>query len=359
MSRAQHGLMRATTPASSYGRDILRPPVLNRRRLLLLAAIAAAGFAVKTRGIPPPTPNPPGSFSFAVLGDGPYYELHGEALQYRLVLREIDAHDLSLVLHVGDIFWRPCSDERYRQTLDEFSALRHPVIYTPGDNEWADCWTKATGSFEPLDRLARLRQVFYATPARSLGGRPVPVITQAGREPFAEFVENARWTHQGVVFATVHLVGSWNGREAFPGRTAAHDEAAIRRTAAAAAWLRDTFAEASAASARAVVIGFHANPAFEAPAADKYRQSYEPFLTALEEEAERCGKPVLVAPGDDHDFIVDHPLLRRTTGRRLDNVTRLQVPGSPDIGWVRVVVPPDANAAFAFENRVVPWWKYW
>lgn len=333
--------------------------MLRRKLLMLVTALAAVAALVSTSGIPAPSPNPPGTFSFAVLGDAPYYALHGEALQYRLVLRELDAHSLSLVLHVGDIFWRPCSDERYQQTLDEFNALRHPVIYTPGDNEWTDCWDQATGSFEPLERLARLRHIFYATPTQSLGGRRVSIASQAGRGPFVEFVENVRWTHEAMVFATVHLPGSWNAREAFPGRTVAHDEASRRRTDAAAAWLRDTFVDAGARSASAVIIGFHANPGFGSPVVDEYRQSYEPFLTTLEEEVEQFGKPVLVAHGDDHEFTVDHPLVRRTTGRRLDNLTRLQVPGSPDIGWVRVVVTPGPQTTFAFENRVVPAWKYW
>ncbi len=335
--------------------------MLRRKLLTLVAALAvlATAAVVATRGIPAPTPNPVGTFSFGVLGDAPYNILHGEALQYRLVLRELDAHDLSVVLHVGDIFWRPCSDERYRQALDAFNRLRHAVIYTPGDNEWTDCWDEATGSFDPLERLATLRQIFYAIPTQSLGGRRVSVGNQASHEPFAEFVENVRWTHEGLVFATVHLPGSWNAREAFPGRTTAHDEASKRRTDAAVAWLRDTFADARVRSASAVVIGFHANPGFDAPVTDDYRQAYEPFLAALEEEVEQFSKPVLVAHGDGHEFTVDHPLVRRTTGGRLDNLTRLQVPGSPDIGWVRVVATPGPLTTFAFENRVVPVWKYW
>ncbi len=27
---------------------------------------------------------------------------------------------------------------RGRKTLDEFTRLPHPVVYTPGDNEWTD-----------------------------------------------------------------------------------------------------------------------------------------------------------------------------------------------------------------------------
>jgi Calcineurin-like phosphoesterase len=330
-----------------------------RKLVILLAVVAALAVVVSTRGIPAPTPNPPNTFSFAVMGDAPYIALHGETLRYRLVLKDLDAHDLSFVLHIGDIFWYPCSDARYRRTLDEFNALRHPVIYIPGDNEWADCWTETTGSFDPLERLTRLRQIFYAAPTQSLGGRRVAVVSQGGGDRFSEFVEHVRWRHDAVLFATVNLPGSANARQAFPGRTAANDEAATRRMDAAVAWLHDTFAEARATDASAVVIGFHANPSFEAPVDDGYRQNYEPFLTALEEEVEQFGKPVLVAQGDDHHFIVDHPLVRRTTGRPLENLTRLQVPGSPDVGWVKVVASTGPHATFTFENRVVPRWKHW
>jgi len=159
--------------------------------------------------------------------------------------------------------------------------------------------------------------------------------------------------HDGVVFATAHLVGSRNGYGSFPGRTAVDDEAAKRRTEAATAWIREAFAEAGATDARALVLAFHANPSFEAPLNNGYRRSYEPFLSTLAEEVARFGRPVLVVQGDDHVFLVDHPLAN------LPNLTRLQVPGSPRVGWVRVVVTPGADSPFAFEQHVVPRWKYW
>ncbi len=310
-----------------------------------------------TRGPEAPTPNPPGAFSFAVLGDAPYYAW--EELQYRLVLQTLDANDLSFVIDVGDIFWRPCTDERYRQTLGEFNGLRHPVIYTPGDNEWMDCWEPGSGGFLPQDRLNRIRQIFFQNPTRSLGGTTLSLISQAGREPFHEFGENARWSHEGIVFATVHIVGSKNGMKSFPARTEADDTAARRRTEAAAAWVRETFAEARTLNASAVVLSFHGNAGLEESADDPDRQAFEPFITTVEEEAERFGRPVLLAHGDGHDYTVDQPLVRRTTGQRLENLTRLQVPGSPEVGWVRVVVTPGAETSFTFEKHVVPRWKYW
>ena len=328
-----------------------------RRVLAVGVLVALVGFWLATRESPAPTPNGPGGFSFAVLGDAPYY--FWEDIKYRRVLRELDAHPLEWVLHVGDIFWRPCSDARYRRTLDEFNRLTHAVIYTPGDNEWTDCWEPQTGEFAPLERLARIRRTFFTNPSQSLGRRALALESQEKSPAHREFVENARWSHAGVIVATVHLVGSANGRKRFPARTLEHDAEVGRRTQAAAAWVRETFALAREQDARAVVLGFHASPGFDLPVGHFWRESYEPFLTALEEEAESYARPVLIAHGDDHHYIVDRPLVRRTTGKRIDNLIRLEVPGSPDVGWVRVRVTPAAASPFDFEPHVVPWWKYW
>jgi len=305
---------------------------------LLLILVAAF---VLTRGLDPPNPNPPGGFSFAVMGDAPYDWLEG--LRFRLVLEHLNAHDLTAVISIGDIFWRPCSDDMYRRTREQFNGLRHPVIYTPGDNEWFDCWEPESGGFMPQERLARLREIFFNAPTQSLGRRKIALAAQR------ELVENVRWTGNGIVFATVHLIGSGNGMWRFPARTAVDDEAARRRTEAAAAWTRETFNAAKASEASAVVIALHGNP-FDDEAKD--REPFQPFLMTLEEEAKRFPRPVLVAHGDHHEFRVDRPL-------ELVNLTRLEVPGSPDVGWVRVTVTPGARNPFAYENHVIPRWKYW
>jgi hypothetical protein len=305
--------------------------------VLVLAALAA----FLSRGLDPPTPNPPGSFSFGVMGDAPYNL--PEELRFRLVLRDLDAHDLSTVISVGDIFWRPCTDEMYQRARDQFNGLRHPVVYTPGDNEWFDCWEAGSGGYEPQERLARLRQIFYTAPARSLGGRKIALVSQP------EFIENVRWIDHSFVFATVHLIGSGNGMRPFPNRTE-DDVAAVKmRTVAAAAWLRETFGAAKAANAPAVVIAMQGAPFDEEP---KDREPFEPFLMTLREEAERFQRPVLIAHGDHHEYQVDRQL-------GLANLTRLEVPGSPNVGWVRVTVTPDAREPFAFDSHVIPRWKYW
>jgi hypothetical protein len=324
------------------------------RRLLIAALLVAASVAAvigSTRGPPPPSASPAGTFSFAALGDSPYSWY--EDLQYRVVLEDLASHDLSFVVHVGDILDSPCTDERYRRTLDEFNALPHPVVYTPGDNEWADCWS--SGDFAPLDRLARIREMFFDDADRSLGGRQIALERQSAQAEFGEFPENARWEHRGVVFATLHLVGSWNGTAS---RMESSELEAERRLNADVAWLRATFAVARESDAAAVVVAFHANPAFDEPDAAR-RDVYDRFIAALEEEVEGVERPVLAIHGDWHEYTVDHPLTSRATNRSLGTLTRLQVPGSYDVGWVRITVRPGAAEPFTFEPRVVPRWKYW
>jgi hypothetical protein len=313
------------------------------RRVAILAAITAAGIAVlvTTSGPPGPLPAPPReAFSFAALGDAPYYPW--EELRFRTVLADLDQHDLASVIHVGDVFWRPCTDDHYRKALDRLDRLRHPVVFTPGDNEWTDCWEPGSGAFVPLERLERLRQIFFARP---------PALPGLQRQN--GFVENVRWEQGGVVFAAVHVVGSSNGMQDFPGKTPADDQAARARIAAASEWTREAFREAARRNAPAVVIAFHASVSLEQPRGHQWRIPYEPFIEALESETARFGKPVLIVHGDDHEYLVDHPVAR------LPNLTRLEVPGSPQVGWVRVAVTPGAAQPFACTSRVVPSWKYW
>ena len=121
--------------------------------------------------------------------------------------------------------------------------------------------------------------------------------------------------------------------------------------------MHESFAEATASGAPAVIVAFHGTLGFGQPT--EARGAYEPFATALEEEVERFGKPVLIVHGDAHKLTVDHPLVRRTTGRWLANFTRLEVPGSPDVGWVRILVTPGAAQPVGFQPLIVSGWRFW
>src|SRR5204862_8248254 len=107
-------------------------------------------------------------------------------------------------------------------------------------------------------------------------------------------------------------------------------------------------------NAGAVGLALHPSPPYEDPPGHPNR--CEPFLAAPEEEVPRFKKPVLLIRGDGDEYTDDSPVISRHT---LPNFTRLEVPGSPDVGWVRVFVKPGTTTTFAFEKHVVPRWKYW
>ena len=192
----------------------------------------------------------------------------------------------------------------------------------------------------------------------SLGGRTITLDHQGDDPQHGEFLENARWVHEDIVFATLHLVGSANARRPFPGRTDGEMAEPDRRTAAAAAWLSETFTLARELDAPAVVLAFHAHVFFEEEPDSPDRRAYEPFLETLEAEVADFEGEVLAIHGDWHDYIVDQPLSDRTTSRTLVNFTRVQVPGSPAVGWVHVTVTPGSEELFRLEPRVVPYWPW-
>lgn len=292
---------------------------------------------------------------FAVFGDAPY---HGfDFPRYSQVLKQLDRAELDVVIHVGDLLWYPCDEKTYRNRLEGFQRLRHPLVYTPGDNEWADCHEEVTGSHLPLERLAKVREVFFDEPSQSLGGRTVALQSQGESADFSEFVENARWRIGDVVFATVHFPGSWNAGAIFPARSEADDKATRRRTAAAVAWIQQAFAAADHDDARALVLATHADLNLTAAPDDDYQRSYAPFVERLEALVADADFPVLLVHGDSHEYTADQPLRDRRNGRALDNFWRLQVMGAPDIGWAEVAVTGDPDAPFEFTAHDVPWWK--
>lgn len=318
----------------------MRPPA----SALLLVAALTPGCGPGAAGPPPPD-----AFAFGVFGDGPYY--FWEEGPFARMIEDVNRADLAWLLHVGDILDGSCSDEAYEKRHRQFATIRHPVIYTPGDNEWTDC--HQGGGYDPLDRLASLRRTFFGEPGWSLGARRMMLETQATDSTVAEFVENVRWAYGGLVFATVHLVGSENGLEVFPGRTLASDAEVERRTAAAVAWLDAAFAAARADSAWGVVLALHGNPGL---APQDSRRGYYAFVQALDRHVAAFDGQVLLIHGDSHTQRVDHPLVD-AAGTPYPHFTRLETFGSPDIGWIRVVVDSAAGRFVQFEpRRIRGWW---
>lgn len=312
----------------------------NSSLLFILGLLASVAASLPARAA---------TFSFAALGDTPYV-LPEDLERFARLITRINAARPAFTIHVGDI--KPgntrCSDEHYAKIGEMFATFEQPLIYTPGDNEWTDCHRADNGGYDPLERLAKIREMFYPSPARSLGRTKIALEHQGNDARHGLYIENARWERDGVVFATVHVVGSNNNLQ--------RDQAAVNeylaRNAANLAWMQATFAQAGARNAKAVVLAFQAEPGWEHDGFDDRRSGFNDTLNALRRHAREFGKPVLVIHGDRHRFVVDKPL--RINRQLLYNVTRVMVYGDQEVHGVLVHVDPDDPDVFSFRSLTVP-----
>ena len=319
--------------------------------------------------------NPP--FQFAAMGDTGYSK-RGEQ-EFARMLAAIDRETMAFVVHVGDFeadprpyerspdrISMPCTDENFERVLASFQASVHPFIVTPGDNDWTDCHLVKARTFDPVERLAKVRTMFFPE-GKSLGRRTLAVESQAKDPAFARFRENLTWTVNGVMLATLHIVGSQDNK----GRTPDMDAEQAERSAANVAWLKRTFAAAKAGNALGLVLISQANPEFEAhwtsslqeryvravPGANTPKESgpsvFAGIVDALADEMEGYRRPVLFIHGDTHLYRVNKPLMSRKTKRFFEHFTRLEVFGDPDTHWVRVTVDPAKPGLFVIEPEIV------
>jgi hypothetical protein len=313
---------------------------------------------------------------FALIGDMPYDA--GQKREFANVMKEIDAADLGFVVHDGDfwfdgIAWKktskglpPCSDEVFKDRLDLASNSRHPFIFTPGDNDWADCYRAKPRTYDPLERLAKLRKMFFKGD-QSLGRRTMKLTRQSEDNRYVKFRENVRWTYGGVQFLTLHMVGTNNNL----GRTPEMDAEYAERNAANLAWMREAFKLANRNDNKAIMIIAQANPRFETNWTPKLQKRYmflgvkikpfkkrratgfDDFVAALEKETLAFGKPVVYVHGDTHTFRIDKPLIGSTSKRMIENFTRVETIGYKNTHWIRVTIDPQDPNVFRFRQEIV------
>jgi len=307
------------------------------------------------------------SFSFGLWGDMPYQKA-GDDPKIPALLKSINQSDIAFSIYDGDIKdgSSKCTEDIYASALAMFGELKKPVVYVPGDNEWTDCHRLNNGGYDALERLAYLRKTMFPT-TRSLGQRTMALTHQAPQGE--KFVENTRFTHQGIVFATLNVPGSNNNKildekdcTQKSARTATQCEASnaeyLERDAANVRWMQEAFADAKARKARGVVLVIQADPGFDLPETEGVDESQAPgvsgyrnFIGHVVSETEQFAGQVLLVHGDTHFFKVDKPLYSPT--RLLPNLTRLQTFGSPLIHWVRVTVEPKNPNVFAVQPVIV------
>lgn len=356
-----------TTSCGTHAGGGHRFPLVVAASVLLLAGCATAPGGTETSGI---------RFEIALIGDMPYDGRQEQ--QFPNVMKEINAADLAFVVHDGDFQWDgagwnekaggmpPCSDATFEDRLRLAQSSRHPFIFTPGDNDWTDCHRSKPRAYDPLERLEKVRQMFFEGD-HSLGQRMIRLTRQSENPKYAKFRENARWTYGDVLFVTLHIVGSNNNF----GRTPEMDAEHAGRDAANVAWMKQAFDLAKRTGSRAIMIITQANPRFEnawtpvqqsrymlgglgiKPPAKRRVTGYDEFLNALEEEVLAFGKPVVFVHGDTHQFRVDKPLVGSVSRRIIEHFTRVETIGYPDTHWVRAIVDPKDPNVFSFRQQIV------
>lgn len=310
-----------------------------RASLALLAALATPAAAAADGQ----------SYDFAIIGDVPYNAF--ERVQLPKLLDQLAKAGNDFVIHAGDIKSgsAPCDDAVLADRLQLFEASPLPLIYTPGDNEWADCGRESAGGFVPRERLARLRALFFTTP-RSLGARPLKLTRQGGRPGHQVFVENQRWQRGPVLFVSLHIIG---GNNAFS-RKASESEAEDYRARESAnrAWLAEALALARADKLAALVVVIHGNPRLEAYRRGRDAKAYTAFLEQLDAAADRFDGELVLIHGDTHQQRIEPPDSRRSASGRLARLTRIETYGYPFMGWIQVSVRPGETPLLHFSAHV-------
>lgn len=282
------------------------------------------------------------TWRFALIGDTPYND--HERAELPKMLKAIADSKVDVIVHIGDFKSGSslCSDDVFADRFQLFNASRSPFVFVPGDNEWTDCERLNNGAHDPLERLTKLRSLFWNND-RSLGQTSLRLERQTGGYP-----EHARFRLGQVLFGTFNLPGGNNNW----GMTDQPRAEYLARHPASIAWLKENFALAERQNMRAIVLLFQANPGFSHHAQGLAHRGYREFLDTLREESQRFRGQVVVVHGDTHVNRIDQPM-RDRAGRPLANFVRVETFGSPFMGWTTGIIDSESPAPIRFETH--PW----
>lgn len=297
-------------------------------------------------------------FTFAVIGDIPYGD--AQIASFPNVIKQINADPaVQFVDHLGDIKSGStlCSDSYFAQIKAQFDTFADPLVYTVGDNEWTDCHRANNGAYNPLERLAKIRSVFFPHPGYTLGKHSARVTSQAPQG----YPEQVRYTRGDVAFAALHIVGSNNSLAPWTGNTGptpAQSAEVLARTAAVLESIRDTFRQARDAHNRSVVLLTQADmfdPTVPNATFADY-SAFQPIVRAIAAESASFPGPVYLFNGDSHLYNSDKPLAAGSkwlsfygVGKPVPNLSRVTIDGSTGVSnYLRVTIDPRNRDALSW-----------
>jgi hypothetical protein len=313
-------------------------------------------------------------FSFGLWGDMPYAR-NNDAKKMPAIVADINRASIAFSVFDGDIKDGStlCTPDYYAGASEMFSSIVTPVIYVPGDNEWTDCHRLNNGGYDNLERLDYVRKTMFASP-NSFGQTQLALEHQG---PLGgKYAENTRWMYGDVAFVGLNVPGSNNNKvnsdkectdksARTPAMCAANNAEFADRDKQNIAWLRQTFDTAKAKGMKGVVVVIQGDPGFDLPETESVSEretpdvhglppndGYTNFLNVLVDETLYFPGQVILVHGDTHFFKMDKPLM--ADGKLLQNFTRIETFGSPNIHWVKVDVDPMSKAVFTITPMFVP-----
>lgn len=307
-------------------------------------------------------------FSFALWGDMPYAK-NGDTPKIPALIADINKADVKFSLFDGDIKDGSsiCDNSVFADAITRFNSFTAPMIYVPGDNEWTDCHRTNNGGYNNLERLAYLRATMFNTPF-SFGQKPMKLEHQG---PLGGvYSENTRFTYGKVVFVGLNIPGSNNNKVNSDADCTKKSERTLQdcaddnaeyaaRDAANIAFMKESFQRARDRHDIGVMIVIQADPSFDLPETEDFNErtqpgydGYDNFLAALLEETRNFDGQVVLVHGDTHFFKLDKPLIDQAD--LIENFTRLETFGSPNVHWVKATVDPRNPNVFSFEPMLVP-----
>jgi hypothetical protein len=255
----------------------------------------------------------------------------------------------------------PCRDTLYNTRQQIFDSSRKPVVLLPGGNDWASCNISQAGSYDPVERLDFIRQLFFGD-SNSLGQTPISVIRESDVARFRPFRENVRWQANGIAFIGLNAPAPNNHYSTAGGRNGEFED----RSVANAFWLEHAVETARRADMRAVVVILQGDPDFARyerrdrftwlrfSRGDTSRDGFLELKRSLVKAAESFRGPMIVIHNSGtpiaKGFRIDQPL-HNDKGAVVANLTRIAIGlKNPQSQWLEV--ESDLNWRPPFRVRV-------
>ncbi|MBI3230024.1 MAG: hypothetical protein HYZ45_07585 [Burkholderiales bacterium] len=218
--------------------------------------------------------------------------------QWQQQLQSLDEEKLAFVVVNGlKANGEPCSDSLFQQRKSFLDEMENGIVLSVAAQDWSEC-QKGDGSSNAIERLARLRELFFADEF-SLGNSKLEVARQSINPKFRNFPENARWQINGVLFATINLPANNNRYRIEAGRNSEFED----RQVANRDWLKKLFAFANLNKHSALVLisdgnlmeeGYARSGALRSAGSERQRDGFADLQQKFLKLAERYNGKILL-----------------------------------------------------------------